>query len=1018
MTDRQEESQFKFLMRVFQAISESKGNPQVIYPLFRDNLALLDESLILLLTTWHQTKFAEVDEDSKKYFAAVVGDFANFIAQFPLGIRLINLELAIACCSLALEVFTHDAYSEQWAGIQMNLANIYSDRIRGQRAANLEQSIRCCSLALEVFTHDAYPEQWAMTQNNLANAYRERIKGERAANLEQSIDCYKLALSVYTFEAYRGQWADTQNNLANVYRERIKGERAANVEQSIDCYKLALSIRTRDVYPQQWAETKMNLANAYRERIQGERAANLELAVSCCQSALSVYTFEAYPERWAGTQINLAITYYERIQGERAANLEQSFVSACHEVVKCYEQALDVYIVEAYPERWAMTQENIAILYTGEGKNEEAIHHYQQALEVFIPAAFPINALKANRGLGHIYFKQGEWQLAVDTYAVAIEAAETSRNWATNEDERQRIIREAISVYENTIQAYINIGRIDLAITTSERARSRQLVDFMRTNDLYPQGTVPDRVEKYVAVTKELQQYHQSENPAEERSLTTTNRSYTRAERTAAVVALETERQTILQKIREKDAIAAGKMAVIPIELPTIQSSIKNHNTAILSFYTTDDDTHIFIITQTGSPQLFTLPGQGLQTFQQWLYQQWSLPYMVDDFKANINEMTPEEQQEFIVRVNDIDEKLLTRNWRERMNDNLAAIADRLQLPQLIAQLPTNITELIVIPHLSLHQIPFAALPLNPLLCDGRRFANGGVPERRGGFLLGDSFTIRYVPSCQILQYCTERPALASPRHGTVADTDGTLPGSAYESDRVAEICQILEEFRLRGKQASKANYLDLLAKVNNLLSSHHASSRLDRPQESCLKLADNVLTLGEIFTSRYPDLNEIFLSCCETHLGTTIITDDILTLATGFLCAGARSVIGTLWQVNDLATSIFTIHYYEQRDRGVSGSEAIQRAQRYLRNLTKEQFATFQASFQVLLIARRDEIEAEFKHTKTQPRNETIDRMLKELRAAFNTIQQSIEELEQLATVDRPFAHPYYWAGFTCQGL
>jgi CHAT domain-containing protein len=246
------------------------------------------------------------------------------------------------------------------------------------------------------------------------------------------------------------------------------------------------------------------------------------------------------------------------------------------------------------------------------------------------------------------------------------------------------------------------------------------------------------------------------------------------------------------------------------------------------------------------------------------------------------------------------------------------------------------------------------------------------------------------------------------------------LPGSGFESDRVAEIYQILDEFRLRGKQASKANYLNLLTNVNNLLSSHHASSRLDRPKESCLKLADDVLTLGELLTNTncYLNLNEIFLSCCETHLGDSTITDDILTLATGFLCAGARSVIGTLWRVNDLATSIFTIHYYQQRQDGFSRSEAIGRSQSYLRNLTKEQIAPFQALFQELLIVHKDKIEAEFKHVKTQPCNETTDRMRKELRTAFNTALQSIESLEQLSTIDRPFADPYFWAGFTCQGL
>ncbi len=445
---------------------------------------------------------------------------------------------------------------------------------------------------------------------------------------------------------------------------------------------------------------------------------------------------------------SLAVDLQQFPRGDRAQNLEIA--------IECYQQTLFVYTHDAYPEDWAKTQENLAILYTEEGQNELAIRYYQQALEIFTPEASPINALKANWGLGNIYFTQGEWQLAVDIYTLGIQAAETSRNWATNEDERQRIIREAISVYEQTIQAYINLGQIDKAITTSERA---------------------------------------------------------------AVIALEAKQQSILQQIREQDAIAAGQLEVIPVEFATIQSLIKTPATAILTFYTTDDDTHIFIITQTGSPQLFTLPGQGFQTFQQWLNQQWSLPYRLSDLKPQFDKMTPEQQQEF-AQANNIDEKSLTIDWHDRMNDNLAEIAARLQLPQLIAQLP-NITELVIVPHLSLHQISFAALPLNTLL--------GGVPEGWGGSFLGDRFTIRYVPSCQILKYCTDRPSIESPCYGTVADTDGTLLGAIYESDRIAELYQILDDFRLRGKQASKANYLDLLSKINNLLSSHHGTEATAR---------------------------------------------------------------------------------------------------------------------------------------------------------------------------------------------
>jgi hypothetical protein len=53
----------------------------------------------------------------------------------------------------------------------------------------------------------------------------------------------------------------------------------------------------------------------------GNRALNLELAIAAYEAALAVYTREAFPEKWAMTQNNLGNAYQNRIRGgERADN--------------------------------------------------------------------------------------------------------------------------------------------------------------------------------------------------------------------------------------------------------------------------------------------------------------------------------------------------------------------------------------------------------------------------------------------------------------------------------------------------------------------------------------------------------------------------------------------------------------------------------------------------------------------------------------------------------------------------
>ncbi|RFP60973.1 MAG: CHAT domain-containing protein, partial [Limnothrix sp. CACIAM 69d] len=149
--------------------------------------------------------------------------------------------------------------------VQNNLANAYRDRIRGERADNLEMAIAAYERALEVYTREAFPEDWAMTQNNLAAAYRNRIRGERADNLEMAITACERALEVYTREAFPEDWAMTQNNLAAAYRDRIRGERADNLEQAIAASEWALEVYTRNAFPNDCRRTSWLLGNLRTE---------------------------------------------------------------------------------------------------------------------------------------------------------------------------------------------------------------------------------------------------------------------------------------------------------------------------------------------------------------------------------------------------------------------------------------------------------------------------------------------------------------------------------------------------------------------------------------------------------------------------------------------------------------------------------------------------------------------------------------------------------------------------------
>jgi CHAT domain-containing protein len=1080
------EEYIAFLGEVLQATAKSKGNPQVVYPILSDNQDKLNQTLVRLYPDWANNILSQVAPEQARNVAVAFVNFSNRIQQFPLGSRASNLDIAIIGYELVLNIFTREDFPEEWAATQNNLANAYLYKITGNRAENIDEAIRCYQLALEVRTREDFPENWAEIQNNLAIAYWSKITGNRAENIDSAIRCYLLALEVRTRADFPENWAETQNNLAAAYSNKITGNRAENIDSAIRCflqalevriradfpekwaetqnnlgsaylYKItgnraenidsaircylqALEVRTRADFPEQWAQTQNNLANAYRSKITGNRAENIDSAIRCYLLALEVRTRADFPEQWAMTQNNLANAYSNKITGNRAENIDSA--------IRCYLQTLEVYTRADFPEDWAMTQNNLANAYKDKiiGNRAEnidsAIRCYQLALEVYTPTTLPLGCLTSGRNLGDLAFKEGLWEIAIEGYEAAINAVEKSRSWSTTDASRQQIIADSIDVYENIIQAYINNGNLEKAIAYVDRSRSKRLVDLMASNDLYAGGEIPPEVQKYLQQYDELQSQIdaerkrlQSDSDSSKQQTDKSTVALTRAALEAAtedIEKLEAEKQKVWEQMRRLDPVLAGEIQVTPLDFATIQQLIEKNHTAILNFFTTNNDTHIFIIYKDKKPQLHTCTGLGYQTLLDLVFDEWLNPYF-NKKKDGI--------------------------WYGKISQFLQQLAEKLQIKTLVQTYLSGIEELIIIPHLYWHQIPFAALPLAvPTQVNSQPPENqssgmirqaieiftrlekkktttnmtGIRPESEiiSTQYLGDKFRLRYVPSSQILQYCQQRPPLSQINYGTVENPDGSLPSVEFECEKIAQFYNIPANQRLKGREkATVNNYRELAKQVQVLHSSHHASSRLDSPLESVLKLADGDITLGQIMTPgfRLPNLSDVFLSCCETNLGIAGVSDDILSLSTGFLCAGARSVVSTLWSVDDLATALFSIFYYQYRQQGLNRPEALRKAQITLRNLPGKTIETnYKAELETHYQHQSEQAIEKWEKAKKNrkrlfegtPEYQQWDEEYKQWDAILKRIFKVKESLKTLCRQELPFAEPYYWAGFICSGL
>ena len=265
-----------------------------------------------------------------------------------------------------------------------------------------------------------------------------------------------------------------------------------------------------------------------------------------------------------------------------------------------------------------------------------------------------------------------------------------------------------------------------------------------------------------------------------------------------------------------------------------------------------------------------------------------------------------------------------------------------------IAKLLRN-DEIIVVPDGTLCLAPFAAF-----LDDSSRY-------------LSESFRIRVIPSLTSLKLIVDAPEDYHSKSGALLVGDPCLkeityltgepkmPQLPYAREEVRMIGEIVDTTPLTGKAASKDEVLRRIGSValvhiaahgqpgsGQIFLAPNATRKNKCPQED-----DYILKIADV---RAVQLRArlVVLSCCHSGQG-DVKAEGVVGIARAFLGAGARSVLVTLWAVDDEATMEFMKKFYQHLRDGKSASVSLSLAMKYIRETEKFSAVKYWAPFQLI---------------------------------------------------------------------
>lgn len=521
------------------------------------------------------------------------------------------------------------------------------------------------------------------------------------------------------------------------------------------------------------------------------------------------------------------------------------------------------------------------------GLEDRAAGYIRQARQVSQENDVPSVAYAVHAVSGELARERGDLQAAIAEYEQAIATLENLRGRLMIEF-RADFLEDKQEVYEDVVALHVQLDRPDEALRYAERAKSRALFDLLANRlDLRLAALDPgdaQLAEELVRLRLERDRlYRRWESDANEEMRLRGDPNYEDAFRSVQVDVLEIEKQitALWHKLLIRNAGYARQASIWQVRTEPVQPYL-DEDTLLLEYFFARRELLVFLVDRQ-RVEVVSLPASPAQVGRllQLLWLNWkaaaSLP---GDGSAAPH-------------------AALLYNAQGILRQLYALLLEPVEARLAAAR------RLMIVPHGSLHYLPFHALR------DGR------------GYLV-ERYPISYLPAASLLRYCREAQPSAGPALVVGDAYQGRLQHTLQEAQAVAGLW---DARLLTGEQATLAAIQAAAPECGLIHLASHGDFRGDNPLFSGLAFADGWLTTLDIFNLRL-QASLVTLSACQTGRSVIGGGDELLGLLRAFLYAGARSLLLSQWAVDDRSTAVLMQRFYLALQAGSAKGDALRQAQ------------------------------------------------------------------------------------------